>query len=86
MCSRSLVDIPITIVVFFVCQVARKTRSKKEPVSRWPMDAVSELQPANAIASASQVAGRAGFEFEPFLDCDRGVTGRKVGPGQSVGP
>ena len=26
---------------------------------------------SNAIASASQVAGRAEFEFEPFLDCDR---------------
>ena len=68
----ALVDIPITIVVFFVCQIARKTRSKEGPLSRWTMDAVSELQPANAIASAkSQVAGRAEFEFEPFLDCDR---------------
>jgi hypothetical protein len=22
---------------------------------------------------------RAEFEFEPFLDCDRGVTGRRIG-------
>ena len=36
------------------------------------MYAVSELQPANAITSAKlQVAGRAEFEFEPFLDRDR---------------
>ena len=46
LCICTLVDIPITIVVFFVCQVARKTRLKKRPLSRWPMDAVSELQPA----------------------------------------
>ena len=70
-CICALVDIPITIVVFFVCQVARKTSRKKGPLSRWPMDAVSELQPANAIASALQVAGRAEFKLEPFLDCDR---------------
>ena len=71
LCICALVDIPITIVVFFVCQDARKTRSKKGPLSRWPIDAVSEPQPENAIASALQVAGRAEFKIEPFLDCDR---------------
>ena len=48
-CICDLVDILITTVVFFLYQVARKTRSKKVPLSRRLVDAVLELQPANAI-------------------------------------
>ena len=70
----ALVDIPITIVVFFVCQVARKTRSKKRPLSRWPMDAVSELQPAKrdriCIASCLGVLSLTSSLFWTVTGCD----------------
>ena len=87
LCICALVDIHITIVVFFVCQVARKTRSKKGPLSRWPMDAVSRLQPANAIASASQVAGVLSLNSSLFwtvTGCDRSKGGSQSKCGSMI--
>jgi hypothetical protein len=43
LCICALVDIVITIVVFFLYKVLREMKSKKEPLSRRPMDAASEL-------------------------------------------
>ena len=81
LCICALVDIPITIAAFFVCQVARKTRLKKRPLSRWPMDAVSELQPEKrdriCIASCLGVLSLNLSLFWTVTGCDRSKGGSR---------
>ena len=87
LCICALVDIPITIVVFFVCQVARKTRLKKGPLSRWPMDAVSELQPATRSHLHRKLLGVLSWNSSLFwtvTGCDRSKGGSQSKCGSMI--